>query len=271
MPTDDVIERTQSLLESRIRGTLPTGFQSTLQGSDRLRELANADMGVLNEVVEDYGQNVLTEQDVVREEVQRVMTSFQTPERTVELPGTGLEFENIQRFVADYKQDNDTPSGTVNNERTVNTDDILFTFATPEVYAEISGNPQTNFKNDDLSEGDTLEVIGDAGLSSAGNTNGLSLELDDDERLYFTGDFIDFSGGKSNVTRIQWSDVDGEDYGPSNGLFSNRLSGMHLFSGQGAYVKSTADLDAKVYEGGAAEIVPVAFYIAPGTKAPSLV
>jgi hypothetical protein len=271
MPPDNIIERTQTLAESRLRGTLPTGFQSTQAASDRLRELANADVGILNEIVEDYGQNVLTERDVVRSEIQRVMTAFQTPERTLELPATGLEFENIQRFVADYKDDNDTPSGTVKDERRVNTDDLLFTFATPEVYARITDNTQSTFKNEGLSGGTTLDVVGDAGLSTAGNTNGASLNLDDDERLYFTGDFIDVSTGKSAITKIQWKDIDGRDYGPDNGFFSNRLSGTHLFSGQGAYVKSTADLDAKVYESANAEIVPVAFYVAPGTKAPDLV
>lgn len=271
MSVTDAIERTQTLAESRLRGSLPSGFQSTLVESDRLRELANADMSVLSEVVEDYGQNVLTERDIIRTEIQKVMTAFQTPQRTIELPGTGIEFENIQRFVADYKSDNDTPSGTVKDEKRVKTDDLLFTFATPEVYAQVTGQSQSTFKNTGLSEGTSLDIVGDNGLDAANNTPGASLSLDDDERMYFTGDFIDVSSGKSAITKIQWSDIDGEDYGPDNGFFSNRLSGTHLFSGQGAYVKSTADLDAKVYEAGNAEIVPVAFYIGPGTKAPSLV
>lgn len=262
---------TQLLSESRIRGSLPEGFQTTLAESDRLRQLQNADLSILSDVVEDYGQNTLTERDIIRSEIQSVLTAFQTPQRTLELPATGIEFKRLQQFAAYYKADNDTPSGTIKSEQRVGTDDILFTFASPEVYEEISGNAQDTFEAEGLTGGSTLDVVGDSGLPETSPGNGTSLNLDDDEMLYFTGDFIDVSEGKSTVTKIQWSDIDGDDYGPDNGFFNNRLSGTHLFAGQGGWVKSTADLDAKVYADGNSEIVPVAFYMAPGTKAPSLV
>lgn len=262
---------TQLLSESRIRGSLPEGFQTTLAESDRLRQLNNADLSILADVVEDYGNNTLTERDIIRSEIQSVLTAFQTPERTLELPATGIEFKRLQQFAAYYKADNDTPSGTIKTEQRVGTDDILFTFATPEVYEEISGNAQDTFEVTGLTGGSTLDVVDQDGLAETGQTSGTSLTLDDDEMMYFTGDFIDVSEGRSNITKVQWSDIDGDDYGPDNGFFNNRLSSTHLFAGQGAWVKSTADLDAKVYTDGNAEVVPVAFYMGPGTKAPNLV
>ncbi|PSQ70914.1 MAG: hypothetical protein BRD38_04045 [Bacteroidetes bacterium QH_9_67_14] len=267
MPRDG----TELLAEARIRGALPDGFKSTIADSNRLRQLSNADLNNITEVVDDYSGNDITERDLIRLEIQEVMTAFQTPERTIELPATGLEFERLQRFASYYKADNDTPSGTIKNLRRASVDDIIFTFASPEVYDEITGTAQSNFMASGLTGGNPLEVIDQDGLPDGGQTADTTLELDDDEMLYFTGDYIDLSDGQSVVTKIQWSDIDGEDYGPDDGILSNRLSGTHLFAGQGAWVKSTADLDAKIYDDGDAELVPVAFYMGPGTKVPSLV
>lgn len=265
-------QNTELLAESRLRGALPTGFKSTLADSNRLRQLSNADMSSITEVVDDYGDNDLTERDLIRSEIQSVITAFQTPERTLELPATGLEFENLQRFAAYYKQDNETPSGTIKNLRRATVDDIVFTFASPEVFEEISGSNQDTYEVTGLTGGNTLELVGDNGLESGTTNNaGNTLSLDDDEMLYFTGDFIDLSDGKSVITKTQYVDIDGEDYEPVDGVLSGRLSGTHLMTGQGAFVKQTVDIDAKIYASGDAEVVPVAFYMAPGSKVPSLV
>lgn len=259
-------------IEKALGSEMPSGFDTTLIESDRLRQLGNTSPGQnLSNVVEDYGSNTLTERDVIRTEVQRVITAFQTPERTLELPGTQLEFAHLQQFASYYKADNDTPSGTIKDPKRADTDDIVFTFANPEVYEEITGTAQDTFEQTSLTSGNTLDLVGENGVDESSNTNGESLSLDADEMLYFTGDFIDFSPGQGEISKIQWTDIDGQDYGPDDGLFSQRLSSTHIFTGQGAWVKSTADLDAKVYADGDAEVVPVAFYMGPGTKAPSLV
>jgi hypothetical protein len=264
-------EGTELLTESRLRGNLPPGFKTTLYDSDRLRQLENADLSTLNDVVDDYGSYELTEDDIIKAEIQRVLTAFQTPERTMEFPGTGMEVMNdhIRSFAARYKANQDTPSGTIKDARRANPDDIVFTFATPEVYDQISGSSQDNFDVTGQSVG-TLELVDTDGLPDGGQSADTSLDLDDNEMLYYTGDFIDLSSGQSIFTAIQYVDIDGEDYGPDNGLFSTRLSGNHIFTGQGAWVKQTVDIDAKVIADGDAEIIPVAFYMGPGTNAPSL-
>lgn len=258
-------------IEKAIAGELPGGFDTTLLESDRLRQLQNADTSILSDVVEDYGNHQLTERDVIRTEIQKVVNAFQTPEGTLELPGTALEFSHLQSFAAYYKADNDTPSGTIKDLQRANTDDIVFTFASPEVYEEISGNAQDTFAIEGINGGNQVDVVGDSGLNETNPGAGTSLSLDDDEMLYFTGDYIDLSGGQSVLSKIQWADVDGEDYGPDDGVLATRLSSTHIFTAQGAWLKSTADLDAKAYDDGRAELVPVAFYMAPGTKAPTLV
>lgn len=262
-------------VEQALAGELPEGFDTTLPESERLRQLQGADTSVLSEVVEDYGQNALTERDVVRAEIQRVMTSFQTPEAqegaTLELPGTALEFTNLQRFAAYYKTDNDTPSGIVKDSMRASPDDIVFSFATPEVYQEITGTAQDTFKVTGVEGGNQIELLGDSGLNETDPTPGSSLSLDKNEMLYFTGDYIDLTGGQNVLTKLQWEDVDGEHYGPNDGTLQNRLSATKIFTSQGAWIKSTADLNAKAYEDGVAEIVPVAFYMAPATEAPSLI
>lgn len=263
---------TELLAESRLREILPDGYESTIYDSNRLRQLENADLSNLEDVVDDYGQYQLTERQVIESEVQRVLTSFVTPERTLEFPGTGLEYYNdhIVQFASRYKANQDTPSGTIKDARRAGPDDIVFTFASPEVYDEISGTAQDTFFADGLSSPGELELIGDNGLPDGGNSSDASLQLDDDEMLFFTGDFIDLSGGQSVLTAGNWADIDGEDYGRDDFIYSNRLAGTHVATMQGGWVKQTADLDMKIYQDGDAEVVPVAFYMAPGGKAPSL-
>jgi hypothetical protein len=266
-------ENSDTVMERRLRGALPDGFQTGIYDTDRLRQLSNADTSNLGDTVDDYGNNTLDEAAIINTEVQRVMTALQTPERTIELPMTGLAHESglISAFASKYKSNQDTPSGTIKDARRAGVDDIVFTFATPEVYDEVSGTGQSTFEVSNLSSGNTLELVDQDGLPAGGETGDTSLSMDDDEMMFFTGDYIDLSEGQSAVTKIQWSDIDGDDYGPDDGILSTRLSGTHYFAGQGAWIKSSADLDAKVYADGDAEIVPIAFYMGPGSNAPSLV
>lgn len=271
--------------EASFTENLPGGFQSTFLEPDRLRNLARANPGQsLGETVDEYSvsgtQSTLTENDIIASTADRVLTQFLTPERTLEFPGLALALNDengpslLEQFAAKYKEDNDTPSGTIKDAARAGTDDILFSFATPEVYSEIANGdlsgPDT-FEQPNLTSGDTLELVGDSGIDETGSSNGSSLSLDDDEYLFFTGDFVDLSEGKSAVTATQLTDVDGEDFGPVNGIFSQRASGAHILTTQGTYATATIDIDAKVYADGDAEIVPIAFYMAPGRKAPALV
>lgn len=274
MPAENNETATELLTESRLRGVLSDGFQTTLADTDRLRQLQSVDyQSILSDVVDDYRDFTLTELDVVEEQVQRVFTAYQTDDRTVELPGVGLiqTMNTVERFAAYYKTDNDTPSGTVKGPMRAGPDDIVLTPITPEVYEEVSGNATDTFDATGLTGGNTLDLVGDAGLPENNNSNNASLNLDDDEMLLFSGDIVDAAGGKSVLSQFQWNDIDGEDYGPVPNLLTSRFSALHTFLTQGAWVKSTADLDAKVYEDGDAEPVTVGWYMAPGTKAPTLV
>jgi len=264
-------ETTQTLIERRINNNAPVGFASTLTDEGHLRQLANQAVD-LSDTVQEYEGNVLTEANVIETVVQRVMAgSFLTPERTIELPGVGIEYEagNIQAFAAAYKESDDTPTGTITDEQRAQADDLVFTFAGPEVYNQIGNSTVDNFKISDVSAGDVVTLVGADGYNSSASD---PIDLDDDERLYFTGDFIDVSAGKSIFNRQEWVNVDGsaEDYGPISWLFSNRLSGANVSLGSGARVKREAQLNVKAYEDGDAELWPVAFYMAPGHKAPEL-
>lgn len=265
-------EGTELLKEADWAEVTPDGFNTTLVDEDRLRELETQSLSDIGATVADYEDYQLSEENIIDLQVRRVLTSFLTPERTLELPGTGMEVaaDHLKKFAAYYKDDNETPSGVIKDPQRASPGDIVFTFANAEVWEQISGEDQHDFLSSDLTGGEVLDVIGDAGADTSENASDESLELDDDEMLYFTGDYIDLSEGKSVITKIQWSDVDGDSYGPDDGIFDNRLSGAHVMTAQGALVRSTADLDAKIYDDGDAELVPVAFYMGPATKAPSL-
>lgn len=258
---------------------LPDGFQTTLMDSDRLRDLSGADTSVLNGTVQEYsGPNnrnyTFTEEAVIDREVERAVTSFVTPEATLELPGTALAADNdlLKQFAAYYVNDNDTPSADLKPVELAGANDIVFTFATPEVFEEVSGVEQSNYVRSGLQEGTSEDIIGDNGLGTGANANtaGETLTLDSDEMMFFTGDFIELSGD-AVLTKTQWANIDGEDYDATSSLFQSRLSGTQVITTQGAFVQTEADLDAKVYKDGDSEIVPVAFYMGPANKAPSLV
>lgn len=271
---------TETLTESRLREAAPSGFQTTFTDEKRLRQLKKQDVeGVIDDTVQEYDGNALTEREIIEYEIQRVLASFLTPERTMELPGLGLEHggdkSHLFSFAAMYKQSDDTPTGSIKDARRATSDDLIFTFATPEVYNTIVGaesgdsNYVDNFIIEDVEAGDEITLVGEDGYNSSTDS---PLDLDDDERLFYTGDFIDVSPGKSIFNRHEWVEVDGEstNYGPASFLLNNRLSGANLALGHGAHLKRDGHLKLKAYEDGDAEVWPVAFYMAPGHKAPGL-
>lgn len=261
--------------EDAIASANPSGWKHTFYEDDRLRRLERADLSLLGDTVDEYGGKTVTENDVIRYAAERVLTSFLTPEKTIEFPGLGLavngEMNLLEAFAALYKADNDTPSGTIKDPVRAGTDDIVFTFATPEVYNEIAGTSKSDYLQGTVAGGDTVELVGDQGIDAGSSANGSALQLDADEYMFFTGDFIDLADGKGVVTATQIVDVDGRDFGPVDATFSARLSGAHILTTQGTYATTTIDIDAKAYAAGDPEVVPIAFYMGPGSKAPSLV
>jgi hypothetical protein len=260
--------------EEAITASLPAGFKNLFYEGSRLRKLMNTQTNNLGGTVEEYGDNVLTEQNVIENMAQRVLTSYLTPERTMELPGLALCLNDglLSQWAAHYKNDNDTPSGTIKDPARANVDDITFSPINPEVFYQINDDTTlpSNWITTGHTAGDTLEVVGDEGHDATNNTNGNALQLAPDEQVFFTGDFVDLSEGKSIVSKTQLSDVDGEDYGPVDAVLQTRLSGAHILTTQGTYATDSVDIDAKVYEDGDTELVPVGFYLGPGRKNPVL-
>lgn len=269
---------TSTLVEEYVRNNIPDGFQTTLTDADRLRELENVSHeGIIDDVVDDYSDETLTERNVIDYEVNRIMSSFLTPERTMELPGTALEYYTgrLYSFAAAYKQSDDTPTGTIKDIRRAQSDDLVFTPITPAVINMVAGNEPgdpgfvDNFMIEGASAGDEVVIIGQDGFNSDTEAK---LELDDNERMFFTGDTIDLTEGKSVLTRTEWVQVDGksEDYGPIDQTLDKRLSGARLGLGNGAYVKRDGELHARIYEDGDLEPYPVGFYMGPGSNTPDL-
>lgn len=270
-------EHTQTLADAMVREVMPDGWKTTITDGDRVRQLADQDTGNLDQTVDDYRGNTLTERNIVDFEVQRVLNAFLTPNRTMELPGTALEYDNghIHAFASQYKESDDTPTGIVNSLRRAQSDDLVFTPVTPEVLNSVAGLSSgdgeytENFQVTGNTAGDELTLIGEDGFNS---TTDAPLSLADDERLFFTGDIVDLQQGQSVLTRTEWATVDNktEDYGPIDDTLDKRLSGSRLGVGVGAYIKREGQLQGKVYDDGDTEPWPVGFYMAPGHKAPDL-
>jgi hypothetical protein len=267
-----MVETTETLIERRLREKLPSGFVTTLSDEGHLRTLANQSTDNINETVQEFSGQALTEKNIIDVVIERVLTgSFLTPERTIELPGLGIEYNagRLYSWAASYKASDDTPTGTIADAQRAQSDDLVFTFAGPEVYNQIGNSSVDNFKTSGHTAGDVVTLVGEDGYNSSADA---VLDLDEDERLFFTGDFVDVSSGKSVFNSQEYVQVDGsaEDYGPQRFLLSNRLSGANVSLGSGARVKRDVQLNLKAYEDGDAEVWPIAFYMAPGYKAPSL-
>lgn len=266
---------TATAIEEAMEDSLPEGFRNTYLEGSRLRRLSRHDISELSDTVEEYNDNLLTESDMIENVAQRILTSFLTPERTIELPGLALALKEdlLFKWAVGYKNDNDTPSGTINNVERAGVDDIVFSPLTPEIFKQITDNDDLspNYISEGVTAGDTLEVVGDAGHDTATNTNGESLSIGVSEQVFLTGDFIDLSEGQSVVTATQYNDIDGRGFGPSDALLQSRLSGAHILTTQGTFATDTLDLDGKVYADGDAELVPVGFYLGPGRNVPDLV
>lgn len=258
----------------------PSGWKTTLMDEKRLRSLESAPVNELSNIVAEYGKNKITEKDVIQKEAVKVANSYLTPDGIYDLPGLMLALDNkhLQKFAAAYVGDADTPSGNVAPVELADSSDTIFTFATPEVWDEIASDPdnngsstgKNNFLQDSLTAGNTLDLIADGGIDSSTSSSDTTLTLNQDEYLFFTGDVIDLSGNGC-ITKLKITNKDGEsDYGPSTATLQERASDARVLTGQGAFIQNEVDVDAKVYQDGDAELVPIVFYMGPGTKAPGL-
>jgi len=265
---------TATAFEEAIVESLPDGFANTFIEGSRLRRLKSNPTDNLNNTVEEYQNFTLTEVDVINSMAQKILTSLVTPERTIELPGLALAVQEnlLAQWSAGYKQDNDTPSGTIKDPERAQVDDIVLSPLTPEVYKQITGDNtlSPNFISSGLTAGDRLNVVGDGGHDDSAST-GSPLSLDLNEQVFLTGDFVDLSQGQSVVTATEYPDVDGASFGPSNAIAQTRHSGLHVMTTQGSYATDSVQVDAKVYADGDAELRPVGFYLGPGRNAPNLV
>jgi hypothetical protein len=266
---------TQTAFEQALTESLPDGFVNTFIEASRLRRLRSQSTSNLNNTVAEYDSFTLTESDVIENTAQRMLTSFLTPERTIEFAGFALSLYAglLTKWAARYKEDNDTPSGTVTNPERAEVDDIVFTPITPEVFVQITDDDtlSPNYVASGLTAGDRLDVIGDMGHDTSQNSADAALSLAPDEQIFLTGDFVDLTQGQSVVTATEYPNIDGNDFGPTNVMFQSRLSGAHIMTTQGTYCTDEVDLDAKVYDDGDAEVRPIGFYLGPGRKAPELV
>jgi len=261
--------------EEALAESLPDGFANTFIEGSRLRRLRGQSTSNLNNTVEEYNNYKLTEADVIGNMAQRMLTSFLTPERTIEFPGLALSINEglLEQWAAQYKRDNDTPSGTITDPTRAEVDDIVMAPITPETFVQITGDNtlSPNFVETGLTAGDRLDLIGDAGHDGTQNSADAALSLAPDEQVFLTGDFVDLTQGQSIITATEYPNIDGNDFGPVNVMFQSRLSGAHIMTTQGTYATDEVDLDAKVYDDGDAEVRPIGFYLGPGRKAPDLV
>lgn len=258
-----------------VADSMPNGFKNLFVESSRLRRLKQFDASTLDGTVEEYGNNKITEAEIIEAVAQRRARSYLTPERTIAYPGLNLAINDnlLHLWAAGYKKDNDTPSGTIKDPERAGVDDIVFSPLTPAVFKKITDDDtlSPNFVSSGLSGGDELPVIADKGHDTDANTAGETLSIGTSEQIFLTGDFIDLSQGQSVVSGTQYNDVDGHDFGPTDVLMQSRHSGTHILTTQATYATDTLNLHAGVYDDGDAELVPVGFYLGPGRKAPDLI
>lgn len=259
---------------------LPDAFQTNFVDDERLESLSST--WATGQVVQDELNNTVlsiseprdsrfTEKDVIDLVLDRVASSFTFRERTITLPGIELNRKLIYAAAAEYKQDTDTPSGTIKPPELATADDIVFEAVTPDVYNDITGTADQadNFIRTGLTDDQSLDVIGSNGAAGGAN----QLQLNAADWLVYTGDVIDFLDDAS-LTKWEYADVDGStNYGPTPGLIGRRGSELHYQLVSAFLVKEQVDINARVYDAGTnreAEPYNVAFRFTDGSNAQPL-
>lgn len=270
------------LLQEREFDAFPDGFRTNFLDDDRLETLGNvlaegvtasstddSLTGITRSVSEPAGSE-MREVDEIDRVLDRVVSSFITPERTIQLPGVELNRNLIKAAAVAYKRDTDTPSGTIKPPELASNDDIVFEFVTPETYSEIGTGTAFNYIRTGLTDDTTVEVVGANGIDGGGAG---SFTLNARDWLFFTGDIID-PLDDARLTKFQWANIDGNtNLGPSPAFLGRSVSSLHMQLVPAQLVKEDVRLQAKVYDAGAAqeaEPVPVAVRLTDGANVQAL-
>lgn len=274
------------LLQEREYDGLPSGFRTNFRDEERLEEFVNILSGgqSVNEAVTGNidgaldgttrtipGGDSMREVDEIDWVLDRVVSSYITPERTIQIPGIELNRNLIKAAAVSYKRDTDTPSGTIKPPEHATNDDIVFEFVTPETYSQIGTGTAGRYIRTGLTDDSTIEVVGTNGIDGGGSAAFTDFAASD--WIFYTGDVID-PLNDARITKYQWLDVNGDtNIGPTPSFFGRSVSSVHMQLITGELAKDSVRLQGKVYDAGTAqeaEPVPVAFRFADGADAQAL-
>lgn len=269
------------LLQEKQYEGFPSGFRTNFIDDERLETFTSilaegvteTDDGSLTDITRSVSRpagSEFTEADEINWVIDRVVSSFVTPERSVALPGVALNRELIKAVAVAYKRDTDTPSGTIKPADFATNDDIAIEFVTPETYSEIGTGTAFNYIRTGLTDDSTVEVIGTNGIDGGGTA---AFTLNARDWLFYTGDVLD-PLDDARLTKYQWTQVDGDtNLGPSPDLLGRSVSSLHMQLIPAVLAKEDVRLQAKVYDAGAAqeaEPIPVAFRLTDGANVQAL-
>lgn len=244
--------------------TLLIDMKSTLKNEDTLNDLQKAydtRSQVLEEDALHFGRQKVTEEEVIRDVLKDIKT-LRIGEREITLPGVEANERMIIGAVAKFKRE--VYSGNVKPAKMAGHDDIVVELAREKTFEGMQAGNVNNFAGTVATEGASLNIVPAKGISGTAT-------LDDNQWLFFTGDFIDLNSD-AVITAIQYVDVDGEtNYNPEGHIiFSERDSDIQVNKVSAELVKSTVNIDGYGAFAGNAEVVPVAIHIAQGKHVASL-
>jgi len=202
-----------------------------------------------------YAGKRIGEEELIRDELKRMMQPLRMSTRDIELPGLRANVELIVAAVAKFKkevvQGADVRPVAIAGDNDIAIEMINILTVNGMTKRSISTWLQTGLS------------VGRVGIFPPGNgsADAQKATLDDDEWLFFTGDFIDFNSN-AIIEEIKYENIDkNTSFNPESIVLSQKGTDMHMGLVSAQLAKSYVKIGGRATTAGATEMMPVAVHI----------
>lgn len=202
-----------------------------------------------------YAGKRIDEETLVREELTRLLQPLRMSTRDIELPGMRANMENIVGAVAKFKKEV-VKGADIRPVQMAGDEDLTIELLNVLTTSGMSHHSVTAWLQ-------TGQSVGRVGLfpPACGTGTNDRATLDDDEWLFFTGDFIDFNSN-AIIEEIKYEDVDKvTSYNPESIIMSQKGTDMQMGLVSAVLAKSYVKIGSRATTAGATEMLPVAVHI----------
>jgi len=195
------------------------------------------------------------EEEILRDELKRMMQPLRMSTRDIELPGLKANTELIIAAVAKFKREV-VQGADIRPVSIAGDNDIAIEMINILTVNHMTKRTVSSWLQTGLS-------VGRIGIFPPGNgsNDAQKATLDDNEWLFFTGDFIDFNSD-AIVETIKYENIDkNTSFNPESIILSQKGTDMHMGLVSAQLAKSYVKIGGRATTAGSCEMMPVAVHI----------